>query len=117
MFETAAEVAHGSCELGFDAVAAAARRGGVVRFVEDQQASGKHRSEPFTKRVGVGRIDPSAAHAPVGFRLIIVPGTVALWPLLAIRWLRGQQAPAESTAHKRAAVRLASVRARGEDRP
>ena len=66
---------------------------------------------------GVSRIDPNAAHAPVGFRLIIVPGTVALWPLLAIRLLRGQQAPAESTAHKRAAVRLASVRARGEDRP
>jgi hypothetical protein len=66
---------------------------------------------------GVRQIDPSAKHAPIGFRLIIVPGTVALWPLLAIRWLRGQQPPAESTAHKRAAVRLASARARGEDRP
>lgn len=54
---------------------------------------------------GVGRIDPSAEHAPIGFRLLIVPGTVALWPLLAIRWIRGQQPPTESTPHRIAATR------------
>lgn len=52
---------------------------------------------------GVGRIDPSAGHAPVGFRLLIVPGTVALWPLLAIRWIRRQQPPTESTPHRTSA--------------
>lgn len=65
---------------------------------------------------GVGKIDPSAKHAPIGFRLVIVPGTVAFWPLLAIRWLRGQMAPAEKTAHRRDANRRTGVVARVEDR-
>lgn len=34
---------------------------------------------------GLARLDPTAAHAPLGFRLIIVPGVVALWPVLALR--------------------------------
>lgn len=55
--------------------------------------------------MGVGRIDPSATHAPIGFRLLIVPGTVALWPLLAIRWMRRQPPPVESTRHRAAAAR------------
>lgn len=63
---------------------------------------------------GVGRIDPSARQAPIGFRLVIAPGTVALWPLLAISWLRGQEAPDESTAHKREASRRSGVLARDE---
>lgn len=63
---------------------------------------------------GVGRIDPSAAHAPIGFRLIIIPGAVALWPLLAVRWLRGQQPTSEATPHRFAASRRASVAARSE---
>jgi hypothetical protein len=39
---------------------------------------------------GVERIDPAARKAPVGFRLIILPGVVALWPILARRWLGAQ---------------------------
>lgn len=31
---------------------------------------------------GASRLDPGAAHAPLGFRLIIIPGAVALWPWL-----------------------------------
>lgn len=58
---------------------------------------------------GVGRIDPSAVHAPIGFRVVIIPGTIALWPLLAIRWVRGQQPPVESTSHRRAAARRPSA--------
>lgn len=54
---------------------------------------------------GVGRIDPSAAHAPIGFRIVILPGTVAFWPLLALRWIRGQQPPVERTPHKAANLR------------
>ena len=36
---------------------------------------------------GVSRVDPAAAGAPIGFRLLIFPGSVALWPLLLRRWL------------------------------
>ncbi len=36
---------------------------------------------------GVGRVDPAARGTSVGFRLLILPGTAALWPFLAARWL------------------------------
>jgi len=36
---------------------------------------------------GVGRLDPAAAGGSFGFRLMILPGTVALWPVLLWRWL------------------------------
>ena len=50
---------------------------------------------------GVSRIDPSARGAGVGFRLIILPGVMAFWPLMARRWLRGmEQPPIESNAHR-----------------
>ena len=39
--------------------------------------------------VGIHRVDPVAEHAPLGFRLIVLPGAAALWPLLLVRWLRG----------------------------
>jgi hypothetical protein len=37
---------------------------------------------------GIQRIDPVAEHAPVAFRLIVMPGVAALWPLLLMRWIR-----------------------------
>lgn len=36
---------------------------------------------------GVSRVDHAADHAPWSFRLIILPGVAALWPLLLVRWL------------------------------
>jgi hypothetical protein len=42
-------------------------------------------------RFGIHRVDPAAAHAPPGFRLIVIPGVAALWPLLLKRWLRSSQ--------------------------
>ena len=45
-------------------------------------------SVPFVL-VGVGKIDPSATHGTWGFRLLIMPGTILLWPLLAGRWFKG----------------------------
>jgi len=57
---------------------------------------------PFVIR-GVGRIDPAARGASWGFRLIVVPGVVALWPLLARRWLAGAPPPHERNAHRDAA--------------
>ena len=41
---------------------------------------------PFVWR-GVDRIDPAAREGSLGFRLLILPGVAALWPLLLFRWL------------------------------
>ena len=50
---------------------------------------------------GVGRIDPHASQGTWGFRILIVPGTMALWPLLLRRWIVGAHAPpVEHTAHR-----------------
>ena len=40
--------------------------------------------------VGIGRVDPVARKAPLGFRLIVLPGCAALWPLLLGRWMRAR---------------------------
>ena len=45
---------------------------------------------PFLLR-GVNQIDPVAREGTWGFRMIIAPGVVVLWPLLALRWLRGSR--------------------------
>jgi hypothetical protein len=37
---------------------------------------------------GVQRLDPAARATSYLFRLLILPGAVALWPLLAAKWLR-----------------------------
>lgn len=42
---------------------------------------------PFHWR-GLHAIDAGSHDAGVGFRLLITPGIIALWPLLALRWLR-----------------------------
>lgn len=52
---------------------------------------------------GAARVDPVAAGAPIGFRLLVLPGVAATWPLWALRWLRGRGAPTERNAHRRAA--------------
>lgn len=54
--------------------------------------------------IGVGKMDPHAANGSWGFRLLIIPGTIFLWPLLASRWLRGShEPPAERNPHRCAA--------------
>lgn len=50
---------------------------------------------------GVGKIDPAAKGTSLLFRLLILPGTVALWPLLVKRWLGGQaHPPREKNPHR-----------------
>jgi hypothetical protein len=62
---------------------------------------------------GVSRIDPSASGAGVGFRLIVLPGVMAFWPLLAWRWLRGvKEPPIERNAHRGFGSRTRSRKAR-----
>jgi hypothetical protein len=58
---------------------------------------------------GVQRMDSQAKGSGFGFRLLIFPGTVAFWPLLLRRWIRGAPDPAvEDNPHRRAARRIAS---------
>ena len=54
---------------------------------------------------GAGKIDPHAKHGGWGFRLLIIPGTMFLWPLLARRWLKGVQEPPEENNPHRCAAR------------
>lgn len=54
--------------------------------------------------VGVGKSDPHAAHGSWGFRVLIFPGSVFLWPLLARRWSsKMRNPPEENNAHRSAA--------------
>ena len=57
---------------------------------------------PFVWR-GVERVDPAARGATWGFRVVIVPGVVVLWPLLLRRWRAGAHPPEERNAHRLAA--------------
>ena len=57
---------------------------------------------PFVFR-GVNRIDPIAGESSWGFRLAILAGSAAFWPLLLKRWLGGKSAPGEHNAHRDAA--------------
>jgi len=53
--------------------------------------------------VGVKKIDPHAAHGSWGFRVLIIPGTMAFWPVLLRRWASGVHGPPEAcNAHRRA---------------
>lgn len=53
---------------------------------------------------GVKRIDPAAQQGTWGFRLLIFPGVVALWPLIVKRWVGATgEPPEEKNAHRSAA--------------
>lgn len=43
--------------------------------------------------VGVARFDPAAKGTSPVFRLLILPGCVALWPALAVKWLTRGRTP------------------------
>ncbi len=59
---------------------------------------------PFV-RLGVNKIDPHATHGSWGFRVLIIPGTMFLWPLLARRWMKGIHVPPEENNAHRCAAR------------
>ena len=40
---------------------------------------------------GVGRLDPAARAGTWGFRVFAMPGLVALWPLVLVRWLKAER--------------------------
>jgi len=39
--------------------------------------------------LGISRMDPVARGSGLGFRVIVLPGVIALWPFLLMRWARG----------------------------
>lgn len=42
---------------------------------------------------GVARIDPAARGSSVMFRLLMVPGSAALWPILMLKWTQVKGRP------------------------
>ncbi len=52
---------------------------------------------------GAQRVDPAARGGTRGFRLLILPGVAALWPVLLRRWIRGAAPPEERNDHRLAA--------------
>jgi len=50
--------------------------------------------------LGAKKIDPSAVDASLGFKLVIVPGVIAFWPVLLLRWIKGSPPPVESSPHR-----------------
>ena len=49
---------------------------------------------------GVVRVDPRMASAPKMLRLLILPGVVVTWPLLAWRWASRAPEPLERNPHR-----------------
>ena len=54
---------------------------------------------------GAQRIDPHAAGAGWGFRLMIIPGAVCVWPLLLLRWYRAIKQPPAAGASEHPAAK------------
>ena len=50
---------------------------------------------------GVQKVDTEAQGPGVGFRLLIMPGAAAFWPMLLARWVRGRsETPIEKNPHR-----------------
>jgi len=50
---------------------------------------------------GVQRLDSDAQGSGIGFRLLILPGVAAFWPMFVYRWGRGiAEPPAENNPHR-----------------
>lgn len=41
----------------------------------------------------IGRIDPAATTMPFRARLLVLPGMIALWPLILVRLINGKGPP------------------------
>ena len=73
---------------------------GLLTLLGVYLACGFTFSIPFAL-VGVKRIDPHAISGSWGVRILIIPGTMLLWPLLARRWVSGAtHPPKERNAHR-----------------
>ncbi len=75
----------------------------LVWILEVYLIAGVAFAVPFVLR-GCARLDPIAAHATPGFRVLILPGSVLLWPILLMRWIRGGAAPPDERGSHRDAT-------------
>jgi len=51
--------------------------------------------------LGVQRVDSEAQGSSIGFRLLILPGVAAFWPIFLYRWSRGLvEPPVERNRHR-----------------
>ena len=101
VLEAASEIADRAGEPGLDPVTPAARRRGVMGFVQDQEAARQQVAQPFAQGVRVGRIDEQVVRhekAAVG-----TPRVDAEAPLLAnpreIRTVEDHEEEAEALLH------------------
>ena len=50
---------------------------------------------------GVQGLDSEARGSGIGFRVLILPGVAAFWPMLLSRWIRGlSEPPIERNPHR-----------------
>ena len=50
---------------------------------------------------GVQRVDSEAAGSGIAFRLLILPGVAAFWPMFLLRWIRRiMEPPVEKNPHR-----------------
>lgn len=61
----------------------------IVRLLSLYLLAGAGFAIPFAFRWS-GRLDPVATHGTTGFRLLIIPGAILLWPLLLARLVRSR---------------------------
>ena len=55
----------------------------------------------FFVSLGVQKLDSEARGSSAGFRLLILPGVAAFWPMLLGRWSRGiAEPPIEKNPHR-----------------
>ncbi|MFN0011467.1 MAG: hypothetical protein ACKVS8_07465 [Phycisphaerales bacterium] len=59
----------------------------IVWFALTYAAAGVLFALAFALR-GAGSLNPTARGGSWGFRFLIIPGAAALWPWLAVKWLR-----------------------------
>jgi len=76
----------------------------IVLFAAVYLALGLVFAIPFVLK-GAARIDSDADGGTWGFRLLILPGAAALWPLLARRWSRAELGHEERSPHRDASRR------------
>ena len=51
--------------------------------------------------IGVKELDPNASGSGIAFRLLILPGSAAFWPLFLRRWIRkDRHVPEERNPHR-----------------
>ena len=48
----------------------------------------------------VQKVDPAARGGTIGFRILIIPGVCAFWPMFVWRLVQGKVAPTEINSHR-----------------